>query len=99
MGATLAPSSTHPLWVGGGTALSSTPSSSSSVCVVPPGLFMSVLHPQSSPAGRPSRCAIYFSSNCANCVVFAARMIIPLSRTIRLIVGVEGSWEKHGLCQ
>lgn len=40
-----------------------------------------------------------FLSNCANCVVFAAYMIILLSRTIRLIVGVEGSWEKHSLCQ
>lgn len=30
---------------------------------------------------------------------FAAYMIILLSRTIWLIVGVEGSWEKHSLCQ
>lgn len=35
-----------------------------------------------------------FLSNCANCDVFAAYMITLLSRTIRLITGAEGSWEK-----
>lgn len=35
-----------------------------------------------------------FLSNCTNCNVYAAYMIILLSRTMRLITGVEGSWEK-----
>lgn len=62
-------------------------------------LFIFLRERQSSAAGRPARGAIYFLSNCANCVVFAAYMITPLSRTIWLIVAVEGSWEKHSRCQ